>query len=574
MSQRGPVSRPASPVSARSSTPGHRTSPTSLHSGLRGGGDPPSDDGSQGSFSIPSTNGEQTHSIQRSLGVHNILNPSDTHSAPQSAGSSILHRRPESASPSTSQVGHYETSPSQRHVTFQGHGLVQQQQGTSRLSSDSSSLLTSTGGRASPSMNHPWPPITGPRRYLTPKSPKARSLSHGAPRQVVPQQSQIPPPVPLGPHRPYMGDGGGSDRSPHIGPGQPMAPPINRLNLPGVSAHSPMPSFTTIPRSSSQPLSTNSQPAAHEQPIQGQANPFQAQRPSNFPSPTGGYSPSMPPASRGFPPLASGDPRWSAPAGLPAVQQGPGIVSSVPVTEGHLILAPPGLDAIPVVVDRHNASRQADEKRLRNAGASARFRQRKKDKDQQKDSLIAKLEAQNRELEKRMREIESERNRYRADRDRLRDVVYRTPGISELAFQGPQSPSQKSVESMAEQSPLVPPPPPISIGSYGVGDSQLSERPSRRRRTDPHVEFSSGSYIGALPPPVAYGTPLSQPGTPGMGRSERLPPLRIDQPMSTPLTTSEPSSANTPAQSYSPFRREPYESGWATKPSSTDPGLR
>lgn len=236
-----------------------------------------------------------------------------------------------------------------------------------------------------------------------------------------------------------------------------------------------------------------------------------------------------------------------------------------------MTISPQHGEEIHVPVDVHQASRQADEKRQRNAGASARFRQRKKEREVRQSIDIQKLEAINRDMEKRVHEAEAEKERYRADRDRLRDIVYRTPGISELAYQGPPSPTtSRSGASFAERSPAVPPPSHVPSVGYGAADPMTGERASRRRRTDPQVEFTTPSYgpvPGTLPPMApAYSAPLSQPGTPSaVAHNPRLPPLRLDHPGAP--GTADPGSATTPGQGYSPYKREPYESGWATRPS-------
>ncbi|KAH8195101.1 hypothetical protein TruAng_010741 [Truncatella angustata] len=233
-----------------------------------------------------------------------------------------------------------------------------------------------------------------------------------------------------------------------------------------------------------------------------------------------------------------------------------------------IMFATPGGEHIEVAIERNTASRQADEKRLRNAGASARFRLRKKEKDQHKDSAIERLQAQNRELERRIRELESERETYRADRDRLRDVVYRTPSISDLAYQGPRSPALRGAASFTGRPALegVPPPPRLPATVYGAGDPVTGERSSRRRRTDPQLDYSPSTYAAALPPPN-YNAPMSQPGTPSAGAGpERLPPLRLEQHSGAQAPAHLPTS-NAPPQSFSPVKRESYETGWATQPS-------
>ncbi|KAI5867989.1 hypothetical protein GGS23DRAFT_6030 [Durotheca rogersii] len=270
-----------------------------------------------------------------------------------------------------------------------------------------------------------------------------------------------------------------------------------------------------------------------------------------------------------------GDSRWSSGFGG-AIQGGAGVRGMMGV-DGHAAMNVGGEPLI-VPLDMYNGSKQADEKRQRNAGASARFRARKKDKEIQQGMRIQELESQNRELQKRQHEIESERDRYRSDRDRLRDIVYRTPGISELAYQGPPSPiSTRSGGSFPERSPLAPNPPPPPMPAYGAADPITGERATRRRRTDSQLEYSP-SYAAAqtgLPSiPQPTHAPISQPGTPSTAaRNPRLPPLRLDQPAGTP--SAGPSTTSTPVQSFTPYKREPYETGWATRPSAPhDPGQR
>ncbi|KAI9759492.1 MAG: hypothetical protein M1840_003263 [Geoglossum simile] len=76
--------------------------------------------------------------------------------------------------------------------------------------------------------------------------------------------------------------------------------------------------------------------------------------------------------------------------------------------------------SIPVPVDIHCASKQADERRERNAGASARFRARRKEKELEASHTIAKLEQQ-------IRDLTEERDFYRAERDYFRSVLYSGP---------------------------------------------------------------------------------------------------------------------------------------------------
>ncbi|SPQ22456.1 40600fc8-f346-48ec-be27-59b678a4a725 [Thermothielavioides terrestris] len=261
---------------------------------------------------------------------------------------------------------------------------------------------------------------------------------------------------------------------------------------------------------------------------------------------------------------------------------GPGPLSSLPagasrnlqIAEGHALFAitPTHGEEIVVPVDTHHASRQADQKRQRNAGASARFRQRKKEREREQQEEMQKLENENRELgkkneelAKRCQELEAERDFYRNERNRLRDLISKTPGMT---------------DSYVDPSGLEP--------------------PARRRRTDsePHLPTSSYSLVTSthLPPitspappaaagaaAAAFGVPPSPHLTPPPAGVARLPPLRFDQ-SRTPSTTPPPIATVPPPPAMPPqpsdpyattSRRPPYEAGWATDPRGpTDGGPR
>lgn len=567
MSQRGPASRPASPRSTRSPTSSHPISPETVRSGLQNAGNPPSDDGSQESGSLSSLYGDRPQSIQRSFGVHNILNPQDTNTGTNISAPTAI----QAGNGHGSSVSLYGTQigprlPTQRPQLFQGHG-VQGDNTERRFSDEPGAAGTPPGRWDSPGAAHPWSVPGGPRRFITPRSPRASSMSFSSQARLGVQAAQHP--VSSMAERGRNPSGGTSgERSFHGHPAQPLVQPLSGVALPGIlTSGGSGPNLNSTARSSSQPMVGQAQ----EPPVRQSEASSQQQRAPVFPSPSP-YTTSMPPAVRGLPAAALADPRW--PPVLAAQQglRGPGL------SEEHstLMFATPGGEPVEFVVDTTNASRHADEKRLRNAGASARFRQRKKDKDHQKDSAIEKLEAQNRELERRIRDLESERERYRVDRDRLRDVVHRTPSISDLAYQGPRSPPLRRIGSFAGNTPFAgaAPGPPLTSDTYGTGNPFTGERPARRRRTESQTEFSPATYTPALPPPN-YSTPTSQSGPPSVGgRLERLAPMRLDMPSGMPVASGL-SSAGPPTQGFPHLKREPYESGWATKHSGPpDPGLR
>lgn len=185
---------------------------------------------------------------------------------------------------------------------------------------------------------------------------------------------------------------------------------------------------------------------------------------------------------------------------------------------------------------------------------------------------MQKLQKENRDLQERLDQVQDACERYRSDRDRLRDIVYRTPSISEYAFQGPPSPPMMRGGMPGPEGPshpVVSHPPPSTSVAYGATEAPADERPARRRRTESNFEYSTASYLPGPSPfhgPVGYPTALSQPSTPTEAHgTARLPPLRLDQPSDPRPSPSEPGPANTLPRSYSPYKREPYEAGWAVR---------
>jgi hypothetical protein len=67
------------------------------------------------------------------------------------------------------------------------------------------------------------------------------------------------------------------------------------------------------------------------------------------------------------------------------------------------------------------ASEVADDRRMRNAGASARFRQRRKEKELEAAATIARLE-------KRICDMAAERDFYRRERDHFQKLALAVPG--------------------------------------------------------------------------------------------------------------------------------------------------
>lgn len=215
-----------------------------------------------------------------------------------------------------------------------------------------------------------------------------------------------------------------------------------------------------------------------------------------------------------------------------------------------------------VPVDVQAASKVADEKRARNAGASARFRERRKAREKEADTAIKKLEQQARDLERRNKELEDQVNHYKEDRDRFRDIVYRTPGISHLATQVTPSPG-----NLTTRQPRDFP----SSQQWEEMPTDLDElsRPSQRRRTDkaidlhPHPFQSTGPHFPAVQLP-GYG--------PAPSRSDTLPRMRDEgvtsqisgDPSALSHLASTQSSSRPP---YSPYQTRDYDRRWPAGPS-------
>ncbi|KAK4252302.1 hypothetical protein C7999DRAFT_36823 [Corynascus novoguineensis] len=478
-------------------------------------------------------------------------------------------------------------------------------------------MLTDQG---SPQPAHPYPMAA--RRILTPKSPRATNLSRAAMRTMEAQylSTSLPSPMSRGAITGHDAQTHGNGNSP-LGPGS-MVPTSARPT-------------SSLSRSASHPSLSHGLPPAPpaEQPQQGSLKREHSGRPVlsglPFAAPLQKTQPFG--VSGGGP---HGETRW-----------GPGIIGSMPVgptrslsmTDGqpHLTITPRHGEEIVVPVDVHQGSKQADQKRQRNAGASARFRQRKKEREREQQEELHKLENENRELEKKNEELarrcqglESDLEFYRNSRSRLRDILNQIPGGKEWLDREPPSPIPRTTgggtsapDSNTMLSHQQPPPPPQNHSqtrhqsasfyqppahplapthprSNSYGDASALEPPARRRRTDSEPQLPTSSYsllttpttlppITAPAPPVhppSFGIPPSPHITPPLGAA-RLPPLRFDRartpsttPPPLPTVPPPPPLAVPPQRAGSPYvstRRLPYETGWATDPrSETDGGPR
>lgn len=253
--------------------------------------------------------------------------------------------------------------------------------------------------------------------------------------------------------------------------------------------------------------------------------------------------------------------------------------------DGFLYVGPGG-ERIHVPIDRQKASLEANVKRERNAGASARFRQRKKERDRELMERAQSLEDDKRgltqqlqDLSHQVQELTDHVDFYRNDRNRLRDVVANTPTIRDQAA-GPPSPvlTPRRAESYATRSPMGQQQQhhmaqSTSQAGYASSDTSSAERPARRRRTDANPpDYSPVSYASTpvYPqgpsqssglPPLHIG-PLQPPSPSSMTGPDRLPPFRpLVSPGGMSLDSQSPGS-----QMYPSLTKATPELGWATRP--------
>lgn len=177
-----------------------------------------------------------------------------------------------------------------------------------------------------------------------------------------------------------------------------------------------------------------------------------------------------------------------------------------------------------IPVDVQGASKIADEKRRRNAGASARFRARRKEKEQANSKEIDDLRQQ-------IRDLGEDAEFYRRERDLLVSVLYRTPERDRY-FPRPQSPRrqrplrdyQRDYREFTENSPKRQDTP--TFEEYGERGAR--GRHTRRRLTgeDPLPAFELAESPRSIPvqtsqrPLAGYSYPPTQ--TPGFSQVSQL----------------------------------------------------
>ncbi|KAI0388404.1 hypothetical protein F5Y17DRAFT_463733 [Xylariaceae sp. FL0594] len=403
------------------------------------------------------------------------------------------------------------TSPQAHIIASQGTGVGGHGQTTGTPSPGPYLPPPSTGplstGRP-PLAGHSLPAIVAERRTLSPRLPRLTSIGQPDLRSLnppPPQRQHFPGALPQ-PHPVVL-----PDTTVHLRPdqqsqptrGPPMAPQhYVRAGDPGgrpPNGMTPLPSTTRSlsqpgqnqPSPSPPPLpnGTSHGPSGHRVP------PQQVQ--AGYP-PQNSYTNGTTPATNGWATGRAND--------YTSVYHPVG-GTRLPLAEGQTALrlsTGNGIEFI-VPVDTHQGSRQADEKRQRNAGASARVRKRKKEKELQErlehQRMKNHVSCDNRDLEGRIQQLAAERDRIEADRERLRNIVLHTPDISELAYQAPQStgpdPRSGSRGGASPADTLAAAPATrgangvngASTNGYGAADPESGEPPSQRRRlTNPHPQ--------------------------------------------------------------------------------------
>lgn len=578
MSQRGPTSRPPSRRRSPSQSTGAHVSPSTLQPGQTSGVNSP---GELGGMALLPGHEPPRQATPRSLGVHTILNPTDPREL--QIGPSSATQRPTEGGSSPSSAGTRQYGVSGSPYQAYGSGSFYGGPGIplGPVTSASPSIQQES---PTPVPVRPFNPALGnARRMLTPRSPRPPSFSRVATPSsyAEPQPSAYPSPV--------LGRSGGPQDVPTY-----QGPPSNLPQHPArPNSGSTVPTTSAAPRSFSQPGYSGVPPFQFPQ------EPAQAGSVRRSPQ---GSTPAYPHVQYGPPQgRASGYAQSSGSTGdanlstaiMSALQTGSGGARSSEA-QPHLTLQTNTGEHITVPLDVHQGSRQADEKRHRNAGASARFRARKKERDKDMRETLQRLESENRDVVRRNQELAAERDFYRSERNRLREIILRTPEIREHAERGPPSPrSARSVApaagpaegSFASSFPTTGGNPPSlsppNTQSHPPPYSGDLERPTRRRRTDPPAaDFGNAPYPmrpaqppSTLPPIVTQGLQGFSAPIASAPPSARLPPLRFDQSSSSPTVTQAPGSFGQhpppppPLQTqFPPYGRPPHETGWATGP--------
>lgn len=554
MSQRGPAAHSASNPPATAPVKHEHISPHTRPAQLSNHDVQSDKDRAVGHGHPP---GSKAHS--KTLGMYSILNPTEPHvDARESVGQPRQWQNSEQPA-----RAHASVPPSQQEISSvslpgtPGGGNMATPLGRPALSE-----------RNSPAA-YPFP-ATNAQKPLSPNSTHG-NIVHEEPRLSHPPHSAA------GTKRPFSYAGDGS----------------LELKPPPYSHHHPSNSLPNAATMVS-PSRAYAQPARHMESRHGAPGPQQTgdhQRYTEAPRPhphqyhQGLHAP-QPHAGRphsGPHPIATteGGPPW------PDMMRRPVLGGTVTTSDGQqAFMTLPGSEIpIPVQVDYSQASKKADEKRQRNAKASTRHRRKKKNIQEENVRLLQDLKDEQDSMADQIESLTRQRDFYREERNRLRDIVLRTPAISQHAS-GPPSPiSTRSVNSYQDHSPVGGQPRPLHTPSQGyLSESSSVERPAQRRRTDDRPEYSANYSTQPGPPPAAlppmYGNAQAMPPRPmtahPTAHQERLPPLSsIDgTPAPQEMYAGHPAQAGHAGQGtherdavvrdWRMTQPRPYETGWAT----------
>jgi hypothetical protein len=561
MSQRGSASRPASrripsskasPEAAAAAPYPSSTAQLSSQVGPSRGDDPQAstkDDSGGIGDSVTEELVRSGPTDFRGSGVHNLLNPVESRSP--SAGHRVFAPR-HSVDERSSGAGMEDRRPSGRPNPPPSLPPLAASGQTIQFTADSAYPSLASFPEVIPAaqpVRHgspttrplPLPPIGAPRRILAPMSPRAANLSRVSPRTADAQQPPITPQSTL------LGGVPSQYVSPQSGPGFAGGLPQIQTLVGQNSTGFPRSLSPGIVRSVSHPSLGRIVPQAMsiEQPRPPLGRP---------PMPTPG-PPQPPRLPQRPPPLPPTQDMLPAGSHNESVWGG-GLTGSGPVrswTRGLALgeaqpifaITPQSGEEILIPVDTHQGSKSADERRLRNAGASQRFRSRKKERETQ-------MEEEARRLNALVRGLEQQRDFYRNERNRLRDIVSRTPSISEYANGPPTpTPAQSAASSETENRPLIGSPrrrTPAQTRPYPYGFDETSgiEPPPRKRRADgktrsrwrsppyePHPTIRSATVPAALrqapqPSPAPFTVPGAPPHQPVSPRPARLPSFAME----------------------------------------------
>ncbi|KFG79740.1 hypothetical protein MANI_008740 [Metarhizium anisopliae] len=486
---------------------------------------------------LPKENSGRNQQIPpKSLGMLNILNPSD----PRPKDSHIAH---DSSSP----VGQQSASAYQSWT----HGFPRQP-GFGHSASASypgipvgNANLVSGPERQSPTVGYPFSNVNEPRKALSPKVPRASSLSQssGPPREFDRRQHGYVPSVSPA-KRPYEAD---SAEEPRQLPSFHQTPRIAQT----------VPQVPTPPtRSLSQPMNRLAE-VSH---VQGQPGPPQDIQapPSHTQFQLGQCQGQLSSVSQ--PPEAS---PWTE------VMRRSAGSGSMEGQQAYMTL--PGSDIpIPVQVDYSQASRKADEKRQRNAKASTRHRRKKKTMQEENVRQLQELKDERQQMSEEMDYLRRQRDFYRQERNRLREIVSRTPGIHQHAA-GPRSPTPtRSIGSHTDHSPVSQHLIPTPTQGYSSDPASI-DRAAQRPKMEERAEFAgpSGTTPVGLAPPHGhlYNIPPRPASAASSGSGDRLPPLRAMEgpsPTVQHIGSGQAHEQDPRTGQWRPVPPRQVETGWAT----------